>query len=266
LSASTQTLTYQQPDSDALTKESNGHLAVAKSYKIDSPETFALAADDLQSIKGRIKTLNEQRLTITRPLDAAKEAVMSLFRKPLETLAEAETVIKRAMLTYQNEEDRKAREEQARRQAEADAERRRVEAEAKRKQDEANLAEQNRLAAEAKMNDAIASGDSTAIAQAETVVEAARTTEAEVQAEVATLEVTAAVISAPIVADASPKAAGISTRENWKYEIVDVNLIPREYLMVDEKKIGQVVKALKKDTNIAGIRAYPESTLAARSK
>lgn len=266
MSATTQTVTYQNPDAAELTKESNGHLSVAKSYKIDSSETFALAAEDLTTIKGRIKTLNEQRLTITRPLDAAKEAVMSLFRKPLETLAEAETVIKKAMLTYQEAENKKSREEQARRQAIADAERRAVEAQAKEKQAIADLAEQNRVAAEVTLNEAISSGDTAVIAQAETVVESARAVESEKQSVAATLEVAAAVISAPVTANTAPTAKGISTRENWKFEITDINLIPREYMLVDEKKIGQVVKALKKDTNIAGIRAYPESAIAARSK
>lgn len=52
------------------------------------------------------------------------------------------------------------------------------------------------------------------------------------------------------------KETGVSFREDWKFRVVDPKAIPREYLMVDEVKIGKVVRALKNAANIAGIEAY----------
>lgn len=51
------------------------------------------------------------------------------------------------------------------------------------------------------------------------------------------------------------KTAGVSTVTEWGFRITDESLIPREYLMVDEKKIRAVVKAMKKQTNIPGVEA-----------
>lgn len=81
---------------------------------------------------------------------------------------------------------------------------------------------------------------------------------------VAEIATTAAqIVAAPVVRREVPKVAGVSFRETWKFEITDLNAIPREFLLVDETKIRKVVQAMKGDTNIPGVRAYAEKTLAA---
>lgn len=75
----------------------------------------------------------------------------------------------------------------------------------------------------------------------------------------------AATVVAPIIHREAPKVAGVSMREVWKFEVTDESLVPREYLSVDEKKIRAVVNALKGGTKIAGVRVYPEQSLAAAS-
>lgn len=47
-------------------------------------------------------------------------------------------------------------------------------------------------------------------------------------------------------------------RTIWKFKIIDVSKIPDQYKIVDEVKVGQVVRALKKQTNIPGIMVYEE--------
>lgn len=56
----------------------------------------------------------------------------------------------------------------------------------------------------------------------------------------------------------TPKTVGVSSSQNWKFRITNVDLIPRQYLVPDEKMIGQIVRASKSKTNIPGIEAYPE--------
>ena len=68
--------------------------------------------------------------------------------------------------------------------------------------------------------------------------------------------------SAPL-APAAPKVTGISTRKKWLFEITDPAQVPEQYKTIDLKKIGGVVRALKGDTDIPGVRAYSESTMAA---
>jgi len=65
----------------------------------------------------------------------------------------------------------------------------------------------------------------------------------------------------PIVETQAPKIAGLTMRDNWKFLIIDEKLIPREYLMPDEIKIGKVVRALKEKTAIAGIKAYSDKNI-----
>lgn len=58
----------------------------------------------------------------------------------------------------------------------------------------------------------------------------------------------------PSVKLEKPKLQGTSVRNRYDFDIVDVNLIPREYLIVDTAAIGKVVRALKEKTNIPGIK------------
>jgi hypothetical protein len=66
-----------------------------------------------------------------------------------------------------------------------------------------------------------------------------------------------------VVPKAVPKVEGISMRENWKFNIIDEKLIPREFLKIDEVKIGGYVRSMKSAGNIPGIKIYNESTIGA---
>lgn len=58
------------------------------------------------------------------------------------------------------------------------------------------------------------------------------------------------------VAKDVPKVEGLSFRDDWKFEIIHPDLIPHEYWLIDESKLGKVVRALKETSNIPGIRVY----------
>lgn len=73
--------------------------------------------------------------------------------------------------------------------------------------------------------------------------------------------VTPAVIVAPDI----PQADGVTMKKVWKFRIENAGILPREYMMPDEKKIGQVVRAMKGETLIAGVVAYAEDSVAVRS-
>jgi len=119
-------------------------------------------------------------------------------------------------------------------------EQRRIQQEEQRKADEAVRKEQHKLQERA------------AKAEASGKIEKA-----------AALQVQAQTIVAPVISREPPKVAGIVTRQAWKFEVVDASLVPREYLSIDEKKIGGVVRSLKGDTKIPGVRVWPEDQIAA---
>ena len=60
------------------------------------------------------------------------------------------------------------------------------------------------------------------------------------------------------------KTSGITYQTRWDYEIEDPALIPREYLIPDEKKIGALVRAMKDTTNIPGIKVIQNKTAVVR--
>lgn len=60
---------------------------------------------------------------------------------------------------------------------------------------------------------------------------------------------------------AAPRVAGLSTRSTWKFKVTDETLIPRDYLCVDEVKIGAQVRAFKQMTRIPGVEVYEDQTL-----
>lgn len=227
---------------------------LAEAIVIDSQEMLDLAAETLVDIKTRIDELNERRLRITRPIDAAKKEVMDLFRPALERLEAVDKAIRQRVLAYTTEQERKRRaerekleaqqrEEAARLQREADELQRQLEQDRK-DLDEATLGERHQQLDEIR-------------AQAET-----------------------AEFAAPVPQTAAPKAAGLSTRDNWKHEVTNLRELVLgiadavragddsmlAYVQANGTAIGQTVKALKSRTRIPGVRVWNEGTLAVRSK
>lgn len=62
---------------------------------------------------------------------------------------------------------------------------------------------------------------------------------------------------------ATPKIDGVSFRESWDFEITDEAQLPREYLLPDLGRIGKVVRALKQDAHIPGVKVFRKQTVAA---
>lgn len=52
---------------------------------------------------------------------------------------------------------------------------------------------------------------------------------------------------------------GVTKREIWRFRITDEALVPDKYWVLDEKAIGAEVRTFKKETNIPGVEAYPET-------
>ena len=120
--------------------------------------------------------------------------------------------------------------------------------EKKRRQEEARLREEARKQAEEdQLAQAVAAEQMGMHAEAENIIQAP--------------------VYAPtiIIPKTSQPAQGISMRKTWKYRVVNRDLIPRDYMLEDDKKIGGVVRAMGEQTNIPGIEVYCETGVAARS-
>jgi hypothetical protein len=220
------------PEAEQAAAEAREVAEIAAQLVIDSPDMYELAGDQLRAVKAAAKRVEETRRSMTVPLDAAKKAVMDFFRPFSDRLAESEAHLKRGMSSYLAEIERQRAAERA-----AEEARRRAEAE-----EAARLLEQIADPAEA----------------------AAVAAESELLAALPVYAVTTA-----------PTAAGISTRETWRAEVVDFAALVKaaaadaallSLLLPNTAEIGTRVRATKGETAIPGIRAYSETTIAARTK
>ncbi|MBA7629292.1 hypothetical protein ES703_36790 [subsurface metagenome] len=62
------------------------------------------------------------------------------------------------------------------------------------------------------------------------------------------------------------KADGTHLRKHWTWQVTDIDKVPKEYFVLDALKINSIVRTMKGKTNIPGIRAFQESTIATRIK
>lgn len=74
----------------------------------------------------------------------------------------------------------------------------------------------------------------------------------------------AAIVPPTVHIPEAPKAAGESMVTNWLFKIVDTSIIPPEYKMVDESKIGKVVRATKGTLAIPGVEIYSTKSMRVR--
>lgn len=221
-----------RPD-PALLTAAEAARAMAESYEITSAPMFEAAAEDLAAIKGKAKELEAKRVAITKPLDDAKKAVMDLFRGPLAFLAEAEAVLKRKMIAYQEAEEKERRAEEARI------------AEENRKRQEALAAQAAKLEAKGKVEQAEAKREEAAAIPTTVVLAPA----------------------APKVAG----LAATSTWRVRRIDLAALVKAAAErpellvYLAPNEKVIGQTARAHKGATAIPGVEVEEVKGIAARS-
>ena len=201
-------------------------LASEAAAVIVTDEDFATAGAFLtEEIKPALAAIEATFRPMQRSADANKAEIMRQRHKHEKPLLAAELTVKGAIGAYDQ------------RQKEIAAE-----------------AERERLA------------DARRAAEAKAVEEAARL-ESEGKTDTAEARLAEPVI--PIVTTAppaaAPKAAGISVRTRTLYRITDAGKIGAAYLKPDEKKIGQIVRAMGADaeTLVGGIEVYEEPIVAA---
>jgi len=68
-----------------------------------------------------------------------------------------------------------------------------------------------------------------------------------------------------VVAPEIPKSEGISMRKVWKFRVDDPEAVPRDFLCLDEKKLGAYARAMKEMAKVPGVTFYSEDSVAVRS-
>ena len=198
-------------------KETAHAFALANSLKVETSEHYTAAGAMYTNLHQLEKDIHERTDPVVKAAHEAHKEAKALQNGLLQPVSEAKKSVKQKMLTYESEQEKIRRDEEARLQEIARQE-----------------AEENTLrAAEA----AEAAGDS----------------------EVAEAIISEPVMAAPVVLPKStPKVDGFVSRTVWKFRIVNEALVPNEYKMIDEKKLGGVVRSMKNGINIPGVEIYSE--------
>ena len=201
--------------SDETRTEVELYRAKASAVQVRTPEEMTAAEAILTELRRRKKVWLDAVEATVKGAHAAWKAAVAHRDSIAKPIDEAERIVKDRIAGYVSEQRRLAEAERARLQAEADA---KAEAERKRAMAAAEKLKTPELKAER-------------IEQAQTIV-------------------------APVVTVAAAvpqtKLASVVT---WGFEIADPALLPREYLMPDESKIGAVIRASKGTIQIPGVRA-----------
>jgi len=61
-------------------------------------------------------------------------------------------------------------------------------------------------------------------------------------------------------------AKGTSISDDWDFEVVNLDLVPRKFMMLDEVKTRKYAKAMKDDAEVSGIRFFPKIRTTQRVK
>jgi thymidine kinase len=106
-----------------ITQDCEKILQTSEVLSIKNQLDFDNANSILKAVKGKIKTLEESRKTITSPLMLAKKRVDDLYKIPMSMLEKAEGFIKQGMIVFSEkvEADRRKQEEKLRKEMELKA-------------------------------------------------------------------------------------------------------------------------------------------------
>ena len=199
----------------------------AASMNVTSAEEYNVASNFLKTIKGAQSKVTAFFAPMKQKAHEAHKAITMQEAAMLKPLQDAENSLKRNMLTFYAEQERIRINAQRKLQAAAD--------EAARKERERLEREASKL----------------------------KTPELREQR----MEQAASVI-APVVTVASvaPVVSGQSIRKTWTAKVVDVSLVPREWMVVNEKALDSFAKATKGAVKVPGVEFVESMSLASSGR
>lgn len=238
-------------ESGPLVSKAQADLATAKDFVINDQAMRDLADQEHIRLKKQKKAIVDARLNMTRPIDEAKARVMEFFRPAIETIDAAIEIYAQGILTFDTEQERLRRIEEARQRELARQEQERLEREAAERAKAIRL-EAERLQREAEQARAAGNTDHAA--------EVAAQAEAK-QAEAATVVAEVPHVPVPIVAPVGKLKGASSSRDIWEAVVVDAAKVPREYLIPDMDALNALAKVRKAASTIPGVEFRARKTL-----
>lgn len=252
-----------ETQAEAVVREAQQLLTAPYLTEVKTQVDYNLSAAEIVALKSKGRELEDKRTAITGPLNKSLKAINDLFRGPAEMIKSAISNREVGMKVYIREQDRIRQEAEAIERKRLEA--LRIEQEQVRKAAEAKLEEARRIEDEAKGRAARETNPFlTAIRESEVLT--ATESVQEVSAEVtSSIREVARIDMAPVSAGFNQvKAAGTRINRPYKWEYVNKDELPREYLMPNEQLINATVRTLKGDAKIPGIRIYQDISIGGR--
>ncbi len=234
-------------------------LNIVEDYAIGSRNEAESANDALQRVKGLVKRIAEAKDHERRPLNERLKEIAAAYAPAEDLLKDAETTLKRAMLSFTKAENARIEQERQKQIELAAAERARLEAEA-RKLEEAAAAKAEKLRAKGQDEKADA-----AVQIAASQANAARTV--------------AAMVAAPSKPQEATKFAGTGIRKVWKARVDNMPKFlaglaasqvydASEFVQVNQTALNRLAGSLKGnlDKAMPGTFSWEEESMSARSK
>jgi hypothetical protein len=286
--------TIAESETQQLQSQASAMLAEIEAMPVKTPEQFKSAGELAVSIAKRREEIKQRlKVAIADPAYQVYKRAYDLWKQVDRPYEQAESILSRKVATFHAEQERIRREQEAALRTRQEQINRTNQARAlaselaKFELDEAQLSEmigtrfeqvtegglstfrmlltaKTREAAEAKakaeqeerfLQEAIKREQEGDKETADLILKAA--------AELPPPEVTVAIPVIPVtpvepisLAPATPKVEGLSFTTTWKWEVIDISQVPRQYMKLDESAIGGVVRSLKEKTSIPGIRVY----------
>lgn len=209
--ASTQEAERQVTKYEAQTSELEARVA---SFPVKNEADYQTGLAFVGQIKSVAKALETDRKAITDPINKSLKLINAKYKAPKEALEQAQRSLERKLGSWYAEQQRKAREAEAKALA-------------------AQQAKQEKLNARA---------DELGVAPAMAAPVAPR-------------------VAAPAKSVSTAGGGSVGLKPVQKWRVTDEALVPREYLVLDEVKIGKVTRA---GVDIPGIERYEEYTSVGR--
>jgi len=208
-------------------EEVDGIAVQANALAIVTPEDYQAASAWLTAVKAAQKRVTKLFGDMKAKAHAAWKSVVAEESAAMKPLDEAEGMVKRKMLAWQQAEEAK------------------------------RLAEQRKLQAEA---DAAATRERERLEKAASKLKTPELREARLEEAAA---VVAPMVTIPV---ATPVIKGQSTRKTWRARVVDVAIVPREYMVVNDQALQAFARATKGAVAVPGVQFREQSTLASSSR
>lgn len=251
-----------------LNEKSKQYLDEAESVIIGDATGYKEIYDKAVESKYLMDEAEGKRVAMVKPFNGFVDTVNTAFKTQSKNFKLAIDGFKKAMITYDEIQRKKALEEQRKKDEEAKKKADELAEKARLEQEKADKAREEAQRAKDEADRLAIQGN---IDEAEKLIEDAKKLDKQadkLETKAENLQVKSEVVleTAPVIVAETERMPGSAKSQTWKYRVVDINKVDRKFLMLNDKLVSSIVKASKGAVEMDGLEIYSENTMSIRSK